>query len=201
MFIITQIEDQIRVQPADLTKAPLDAVTQVIEQRFVDKVIPNLGLVVSIYDVTNIEGGFVYPNDGAAFFTVQFRLVVFRPFIGEIIVGKLKSCSREGLRISLDFFDDILIPEHALQDPSFYDEAERLWVWKFDGNDMYMDLQEPIRFRVHSVKFNSPPTPIQLANATGDDKLLGTAAKPFSPMVVVGDINGDGLGCTSWWAG
>lgn len=94
MFIITQIEDQIRVQPADLTKAPLDAVTQVIEQRFVDKVIPNLGLVVSIYDVTNIEGGFVYPNDGAAFFTVQFRLVVFRPFIGEIIVGKLKSCSR-----------------------------------------------------------------------------------------------------------
>ncbi|KAG2485051.1 hypothetical protein HYH03_016149 [Edaphochlamys debaryana] len=201
MFLVTQIEDQIRVLPQDLTKAPVDAVTTVIEQRFVDKVIPNLGLVVTIYDVLNIEGGFVYPNDGAAFFKVQFRVVVFRPFVGEIIVGKLKSCSRDGLRVSLDFFDDVIIPEHALQDPSFYDESERLWVWKFDGNDMYMDLQEPIRFRVQSVKFNPTPTPQQLQNATGDDKLLGTAAKPFSPMEVIGDINGDGLGLTTWWAG
>lgn len=94
MFIITHIEDQIRVLPADLTKAPLEAVTAVIEQRFLDKVIPNLGLVVTIYDVLHIEGGFVYPNDGAAFFKVQFRLVVFRPFVGEILVGKLKSCTK-----------------------------------------------------------------------------------------------------------
>ncbi|GIL79729.1 hypothetical protein Vretimale_12372 [Volvox reticuliferus] len=201
MFIITKIEDQIRVLPQDLTKTPVDAVTAVIEQRFVDKVIPNLGLVVTIYDVLHIEGGFVYPNDGAAFFKVQFRVVVFRPFIGEILVGKLKSCSREGLRVSLDFFEDVLIPEHALQDPSFYDESERLWVWKFDGNDMYMDLKEIIRFRVQSIKFSAPPTPLQLENATGDDKLLGTAAKPFSPMVIMGDINGDGLGLTTWWSG
>ncbi len=44
-------------------------------------------------------------------------------------------------------------------------------------------------------------TPSPIPTPQGDDKLLGTAAKPFSPMVVVGDINGDGLGCTAWWAG
>eukprot|EP00955_Chlamydomonas_euryale_P010422 111793-Chlamydomonas_euryale.AAC.4 len=31
-----------------------------------------------------------------------------------------------------------------LQDPSFFEEAERLWVWKFDGNNMYMDLGETV---------------------------------------------------------
>ena len=45
---------------------------------------PNLGLVVSLYDIASIEGGFVYPNDGAAYFTAKFRLVVFRPFPGEV---------------------------------------------------------------------------------------------------------------------
>lgn len=34
----------------------------------------------------------------------------------------------------------------------------------------------------------------------GDDKLLGTAAKPFAPMEVTGSINEDGLGLLSWWA-
>lgn len=34
----------------------------------------------------------------------------------------------------------------------------------------------------------------------GEDKLLGTSAKPFAPMEVIGEINDDGLGLTMWWA-
>jgi len=86
------------------------------------------------------------------------------------------------------------------QDPSFFDDSEKLWIWKFDGNDMYMDVGETVRVRVHSLRYNTPPTPIQLQNAQGDDKLIGTALRPFSPLEVVGDINGDGLGLLSWWA-
>lgn len=56
--------------------------------------IADLGLVVTLYDIQSIQGGFIYPNDGAAYFKVAFRVVVFRPFVGEVIVGKLKSCSR-----------------------------------------------------------------------------------------------------------
>lgn len=46
--------------------------------------------------------------------------------------------------------------------------------------------QEPIRFRVHSVKFNSPPTPIQLANATGVRRgtLMGAARVDTQPCCV-----------------
>lgn len=51
----------------------LQAVTEVIEQRYIDRVIPDLGLVVTLYDIQGIEGGFIYPNDGAAFFKVCVR--------------------------------------------------------------------------------------------------------------------------------
>lgn len=54
MFILTTIESDIRVHPKDLNKPPLVAVTDVIEQQYLDKVIPDLGLPVSIYDVQNI---------------------------------------------------------------------------------------------------------------------------------------------------
>ncbi len=33
----------------------------------------------------------------------------------------------------------------------------------------------------------------------GDDKLVGTFARPFAPMEVLGKISGDGLGLTTWW--
>ena len=38
MFILTEIEEDVKVQPSDLSLPPLDAVTDVIEQRFIDKV-------------------------------------------------------------------------------------------------------------------------------------------------------------------
>ena len=31
-------------------------------------------------------------------FTVRFRFIVFRPFVDEILVGKIRSCSTEGVR-------------------------------------------------------------------------------------------------------
>ena len=34
-------------------------------------------------------------SDGSAYFKARFRLVVFRPFVGEVLVGKLKACTRE----------------------------------------------------------------------------------------------------------
>ena len=94
MFVCSVLEDDIRVAPTDLSLSPLEAVTAVIEQRFVDKVVSQIGLVVTLREIQSIEGGFVYPNDGAAYFRVKFSLITFRPFIGEIIVGKLKSCNK-----------------------------------------------------------------------------------------------------------
>lgn len=207
MFILSAIEEEVRVHPQDLHKSPVDAVTEVIERRYLDRVMPDLGLVVTLYDIQSIEGGFIYPNDGAAFFRTKFRLVVFRPFVGEVLVGRLKSCSKAGLTITLDFFDDVQVPEHSLPDPSFYNEATRLWVWKYkadegdEGTDMPMDIGEPVIMRVRAVKFPSPPTPLQLQNAASEEeRLIGTESHPFVPMEVVGEMNEDGLGMASWWA-
>jgi DNA-directed RNA polymerase III subunit RPC8 len=39
----------------------------------------------------------IYAGDGAAHVKVESRLVVFRPSIGEILIGKVKYCNDEGV--------------------------------------------------------------------------------------------------------
>lgn len=56
-------------------------------------------------------------------------------------------------KVTLGFFDDILIPPTALQHPSRFEETEQAWVWEYpleegDKHDLYMDIGEPIKFRV-----------------------------------------------------
>lgn len=186
-MVLTLLEDDVRTAPRDLQRPHLEAVTSELRKTYVDKVIRDLGLCITLYDVSSIEGGFLFPGDGAPRFRVKFRLVIFRPFLGEILVGKVTGCNTSGVQVSVGFFSDILIPEHLLQSPSVFDENEQLWIWRFNENDMWMDLEEEIRFRVAQVDF--PPLPVEQEKG----------APPFAPMQILGDINADGLGLLQWW--
>ncbi len=94
MFIVCTLEDKVRVKPQELGKPTLEAVTAEIERTYIDKVVPDLGLVITVYDILDVQGGQVFPSDGAAHFDAKFRLVVFKPFEGQVLVGKLKACDK-----------------------------------------------------------------------------------------------------------
>lgn len=53
-------------------------------------------------------------------------------------------CSK-GLKVDLGFFDDLLVPEYHFPAEYWFHSQDGLWVWKYEGNDMYLDLKEPIR--------------------------------------------------------
>lgn len=70
------------------------------------------------------------------------------------------------LTVTLEFFDDILIPPTMLQHPSRFDETEQAWIWEYDTgdgskHDLFMDPGEKIRFKVISENFTeiSPTGP------------------------------------------
>lgn len=94
MFNVCTVEDKLRVKPSELGKATLEAVTAEIQRTYIDKVLPKLGLVITLFDILDISEGFVFPSDGGVHFDTKFRLVVFKPFVGQVLLGQLKSCDR-----------------------------------------------------------------------------------------------------------
>ncbi|XP_021616444.1 DNA-directed RNA polymerase III subunit RPC8 isoform X4 [Manihot esculenta] len=181
MFYLSLIEHTLRLPPSLLSLPLQDAIKQELENTFLDKVIANLGLCISVYDIRKLEGGFIFPGDGASTYVVEFRMVVFRPFVGEIIAAKLKESNKDGLR------------SHRLPNPSIYerDPGNRyqvVWSWEYDSEDnnkFIIDGLDEIKFRVENVEY--PPVPIEQPE------------KPFAPMVITGTLDDDGLGPVSWW--
>ena len=59
-----------------------------------------------------------------------------------MIIGKIAESTEDGLRVSLNFFDDVQIPPTMMQDPSVFvpstnrrnDQKQGTWVWKY-GTD------------------------------------------------------------------
>lgn len=116
MFILSKLSDIVKLSPSTFSIPTETALTSAINAKFSNKVVQDLGLCICLFDITHSSDGIVKAGDGCAYVTVEFRLVVFRPFIGEVLTGKIASCSEAGIKVTLSFFDDILIPGHLLME-------------------------------------------------------------------------------------
>jgi DNA-directed RNA polymerase III subunit RPC8 len=99
-----------------------------------------------------------------AHFRVTFALIVFRPFVGEVLVGTIADASEDGIMVSLGFFSAIFIPVYWMLNPSVYENGVWVWIPSYDDDDMdegtaaeqqryEMNIGAKIRFRVKSINF------------------------------------------------
>ncbi|GER29718.1 DNA-directed RNA polymerase III subunit RPC8 [Striga asiatica] len=221
MFFLSKLEHTLRLPPHLLSLPIEKAIRGELEFLLLDKVIENLGLCVSVYDIQSINGGFVFPGNGASTHTVVFRLVMFRPFVGEVISARLMESTKDGLRfsiseieldlsqssinlclaVSLGFFEDVYVPVPCLNSPNHSEPDPTIkggvkWVWEYEGENYPIDGEDEIRFKVLSVSY--PPIPLDHGEANENDK-EHKVVKPVALMVVTGTIDADGLGPISWW--
>lgn len=91
----------------------------------------DVGLVICPYGpAMEIGDGILVPGDGGAHHQVLFQVVVFKPFIDEILVGTVTESKEEGVMVSVGgFFTHVFIPAYWMLNPSTFDEGSGLWVW------------------------------------------------------------------------
>mmetsp|Transcript_361 Transcript_361/g.259 ORF Transcript_361/g.259 Transcript_361/m.259 type:complete len:237 (+) Transcript_361:86-796(+) len=196
MFTLVLIDDDIPICPSDFRYEYKAELKRQIQKKYVDRVIPNVGLCIEFYDFVKIKDAHIYPGDGKmacgeAHFKVEFRLIIFKPFVDEWLVGSITSSFQSGLKVSLGFFEEVIIPCSNLRTHYTFDAVRRTWVWQYRNQEtretinFFYEDHELIRFRVASVKFPSAAGPT--------DKVRE------APMMIIGAVDRDGLGCVNWW--
>mmetsp|Transcript_32573 Transcript_32573/g.65827 ORF Transcript_32573/g.65827 Transcript_32573/m.65827 type:complete len:221 (-) Transcript_32573:208-870(-) len=196
MFTLALIDDDIPIHPADFRDEFRARLKRQIQSKYVDRVIPNVGLCIEFYDFVQIKDAHIYPGDGKtscgeAYFKVEFYLIVFQPMVDEWLVGSIVGSTPRGLSVSLGFFQDVEIPSANLRTPYTFDQVHKMWVWQYRSPDtvetvnFFYRKDELIRFRVTSIDFEAPTGP--------------KATRHGSPMRIAGAVDRDGLGCVSWW--
>lgn len=192
--MLVKFKDIIRVPACHLGQPIENILTDELNKQLANKVVLHVGLIICLHDIIDIGESYIYPGDGAIHTKCVFRMIVFRPQIGEVICGTLKSSSKEGLNISLGFFDSIIVPPQQLNEPSHFNEIDQSWTWNYEDEGqthvLLLEIGEQIRFRVHSEDFVdvSPHGP----NNLEIDK------KEF-PYKIIGTLSESGLGLVKWW--
>lgn len=223
MFVLISLADMIRTCPDQFNCKSEDVLIEQIEDKYVNKVLPGSGLGISFYDFVELGDPYVYPAEGGVHQLVKFRMIYFRPFIGEVLEGYICASDEVGIRVSLIFFEDLFIPAHLLQSPSEFDKDKGLWVWKYgedDDGSFVFSQGCKVRMRVKTIDFIngtviSKGTEISSTAdsiSSASDAMEPTIARPRSnsifrdsnvrqipPMQITAAFNEEGLGLIDWW--
>src|SRR5689334_16721774 len=114
MFILYTIKTQTELEPELLGLNIREAITYKLEERFIGKVLKNEGICVAVYSFDILE---TFVRESYLESNVIVKIILFKPFIDEVLTGKIKECNTEGVTVSLVFIN-AFIPAAYLADPS-----------------------------------------------------------------------------------
>ncbi|WVW78318.1 hypothetical protein I302_100272 [Kwoniella bestiolae CBS 10118] len=218
MFVLVGVRDTIPVAPKTFDVSPAITISDAINRKYANKLVPDKGLALSLFDILTAEDGKVTWGNGLMYYKVSFRLMLFAPFVGEVIVGKVLATTKSYIRVSLGFFQDIYVVPSLLPPNSSYDPDQKKYFWVSADEDgtmltqeqlansiiadrLYIDDGEPIRFRVDSIDWQDVrPTPQSALAEIGGEGVIEKDPIEKAGFKILATIAESGLGVTSWWS-
>lgn len=95
-------------------------------------------------------------------------MLVFRPFRGEILHGRIRSSNEEGIQIDLEFHNEIFVPFQNLPSNCHFDQGESTWIWNHEGAELFFDRGEPVLFRVEQEEWIDQKPAIEQRDDQGE---------------------------------
>jgi DNA-directed RNA polymerase III subunit RPC8 len=221
MFFLAQARDSMRLEPSAFYKPHEDALVDWVAAKYTNRVVEGTGLVVAVDELLEAAPPAIYCGDGAAHVRASFSLVVFRPFIREVLVAVPLQADGTGIMLSLGFFANVFLPRENLPPGCHFDERERHWVFRSeDGEEAAYDGD--MRVQVERVRFakqlKSPDGEEEDEDPGADGRTAAAAAAAArrkkapekgpedlreladsQPMLVIVSAVADGLGPVDWW--
>ena len=116
MFYLLDVEDHVRVEPKLFGLPTHEAIEKQLNESYVDRVSKELGFVISVVSVDDVEEGVIIPGDGAAFYRSRFKILVWRPELHEIVFGTISEITNFGAFIDVGSARGMIHISQAMDD-------------------------------------------------------------------------------------
>jgi len=116
MFYLIEIEDHVRVEPKLFGLPTIEAVRQQLNETYKDYSNKEFGSVISVIDVMSVGDGIIIPGDGAAYYNSNFKLLVWKPEMHELVYGTINEITNFGAFINMGSMQGMIHISQTMED-------------------------------------------------------------------------------------
>ncbi len=153
MYKMLTVEDKIRVPP---TKFSLDlekAIQESLEDKWEGTIDKSIGVILSVVSIENVGEGKILPGDGAIYYPVEFRMLVYSPELHEIVKGQVIDVTEFGVFARIGPLDGMIHVSQIMNDFVSYNQKNST----FSGRESKRVLKESdiLMARIISISLGS----------------------------------------------
>ena len=126
MFYEIEAKSHVRVPPGMFKEDIRAAIVKELNKKYEGVISKILGVVIGITDIVRIGEGIIIPGDGAAYYDTQFRVLVFKPELQEVMPGKVIEISDFGAFVNIGPLDGMVHISQAMDDYVSFSKSNTL---------------------------------------------------------------------------
>ena len=130
MYRILTVQERIRVPPEKFKEDVKQAVKEAIADRFEGVLDPKVGIILTVTEVDSIGEGKIVPNDPGVHYLTNFKLLVFRPELHDLVYGEVIDNAEFGSFIRLGPIDGLIHISQLMDDFVSYDNKNSVFLGK-----------------------------------------------------------------------
>ncbi|MBI2579280.1 MAG: DNA-directed RNA polymerase [Candidatus Aenigmarchaeota archaeon] len=133
MLKILTIKDEARVPPTKFDMELNQAVKESLQDQFEGKLNPDIGVFLVVTEVLNVGEGKIIPEDGAIYYPAEFRVMIFKPEINEVMLGEVVDITEFGAFTRIGPIDALVHVSQIMDDKIAYDGKNAVFTGKKTG--------------------------------------------------------------------
>ena len=133
MFKILTLKDKVRVPPVKFDLELEEGVKQSLQDQVEGKLNPQIGVFLAVTDVISIGDGSIVPEDGAVHYPVEYKILVYKPDVNELVVGEIVDITEFGAFTRIGPIDALVHVSQVMDDKIAYDAKNAIFTGKKNG--------------------------------------------------------------------
>ncbi|MHA1804928.1 MAG: DNA-directed RNA polymerase [Promethearchaeota archaeon] len=111
------------------------------------------GFIIAVVDVLDVGAGIVIPGNPNTFHEVEFRILTFKPMIGEIVEGEIVEIVDFGAFLRLGPLDGLIHVSQICDDFISYEQVGNRFIGKETGK--VLEVNDIVRARIIAVSLGT----------------------------------------------
>ena len=182
MYQQVTVEDEISVPPEKLNLKLEDSVKESLESKFEGNINTDIGVILAVTDVDEIEEGMILPGDPSVHYPVKFKILTWMPKEHEIVEGEVVDITEFGAFVRCGALDGLIHISQVMDDYVSYDEKNSQLIGK--QTRRVLKEGDKVRARIISVSFKEQSK----LGLTMRQPLLGSMKWLTEPVVEKGAV-------------
>ncbi len=126
MFKIVEINDHVRVEPELFGLSIKEAVKRQLEKTYENYIDEDIGAVIAVLKVLFVGEGILIPGDPAAYYKSEFKLLVFKPELQELVYGHITQITNFGAFMNIGAFEAMIHISQTMDDYVSFSKSDAL---------------------------------------------------------------------------